>query len=234
MLASVRNLEEATVVYECGADIIDLKEPNHGALGAIPFDVMHCIVDTLWGKCLISATTGDLPADAAAIEEQVLKTAETGVDFVKVGMFSKHHLESCLPRLSSCTGRGISIIAVMFADLHSDLDSTIDSVKNAGLKGIMLDTARKGSGSLLKHVNLQHLKQFVNRSKQKGLLTGLAGSLTIEDVPKLIKAGPHYIGFRSALCSRKERTGYIDRNTFLEVRRTIPSLAGHSHASENS
>ena len=233
MLASVRNLEEAKVVYECGADIIDLKEPKHGALGAIPLDMMHCIVDTLWEKCLISATTGDLPADAATIEEQVLKTAETGVDYVKVGMFSKHHLESCLPRLAPCASRGISIIAVMFADLNSDLDSTIDDVKNAGLKGVMLDTARKGSGSLLKHVNLQHLKQFVNHSRQKGLLTGLAGSLTIEDIPGLIQAGPHYIGFRTALCSRKERTGYIDRNTFMKVRRSIPILAGQNQASGN-
>ncbi|MEJ2115924.1 MAG: (5-formylfuran-3-yl)methyl phosphate synthase, partial [Gammaproteobacteria bacterium] len=34
MLASVRNLEEAMMVYQGGADIIDLKEPNEGALGA--------------------------------------------------------------------------------------------------------------------------------------------------------------------------------------------------------
>jgi len=41
MLASVRNLEEAKLVYEGGADIIDLKEPNDGALGASPLHEIH-------------------------------------------------------------------------------------------------------------------------------------------------------------------------------------------------
>ena len=222
MLASVRNLEEANIVYEGGADIIDLKEPGHGALGAVPLDMMYCIVDELWEKCLISATIGDLPANAAAIEDQVMKAAETGVDYVKVGMFSKRHIEDCLPCLASCTRKGISIIAVLFADMDFDMDHAIQSVKQAGLKGVMLDTARKGSGSLLKHKNIFQLEYFVNCSRKNGLLIGLAGSLTIEDIPALIKAGPNYIGFRTALCSGRERTGYIDKNAIQEVRRSIP------------
>lgn len=222
MLASVRNLEEANIAYEGGADIIDLKEPDHGALGAVPLDMMHYIVDALWEKCPISATVGDLPANAAAIEDQVMKAAETGVDYVKVGMFSERHIEDCLPCLASCTRKGIAIIAVLFADMDFDTDHAIQSVKQAGLKGVMLDTARKDSGSLLKHKNILQLEYFVNRSRQNGLLIGLAGSLTTKDIPTLIKAGPHYIGFRTALCSSRERTGHIDKNAIQEVRRSIP------------
>ena len=47
MLASVRNLEEAKMVYQGGADIIDIKEPNEGALGAVPLSQIHHVVDCL-------------------------------------------------------------------------------------------------------------------------------------------------------------------------------------------
>ena len=222
MLASVRSLEEANIAYQGGADIIDIKEPRHGALGAVPLDAMYCIVDELWEKCLISATIGDLPADPFAIEDQVMKTAETGVDYVKVGMFSRQHIDDCLPSLMSCSREGVAIIVVLFADTEFNIDDVIHSAKLSGLKGIMLDTARKGSGSLLQHQNIFQLEYFVNRSRQFGLLTGLAGSLSIEDVPTLIKVAPDYIGFRTALCSDRKRVGYVDKDAIREIRSAIP------------
>ncbi len=224
MLASVRDLEEANLACRGGADIVDLKEPRDGALGAVPLDTMYRIVDELWEKCRISATTGDLPANPGAIEDQVMKTAETGVDYVKVGMFSQRHIEDCLPTLASCSRIGIAVIAVLFADTEFDINQAIRSVKQAGLKGIMLDTAGKGSGSLLRHRNIFALEYFVNRSRQSGLLTGLAGSLTIGDIPTLIRVTPDYIGFRTALCSKRERASCVDEKALREVRRAIPAV----------
>ncbi len=222
MLASVRNLQEANIVYQGGADIIDLKEPMHGALGAVPLNVLHYVVDELWEKCVISATVGDLPADAVAIEEKVMQTAETGVDYVKVGMFSERHIENCLPNLVHCANRGIAIIAVFFADMDFDIDHAIHLAKQAHLKGVMLDTAHKKSGNLLQHKNILQLEYFVNRAKQNGLLTGLAGSLTIEDISTLMKAMPDYIGFRTALCASKKRTNHLDIEAIKQVRNSIP------------
>lgn len=222
MLASVRNLEEAKLVYQGGADIIDLKEPNQGALGATPLTEIHRVVDDLWEKCIISATIGDLPADAAEINKQIMQTAETGVDYVKVGMFSERHIETCLPSLIHCTNKGIAIIAVFFADMEFDVDYAINVASSARLKGVMLDTARKGSGSLIVHKNILQLEYFVNRANQKDLLTGLAGSLSIEDVPNLLKASPDYIGFRTALCDNNIRIGSLNNQAIQSVRNSIP------------
>jgi len=222
MLASVRNLEEAKLVYQGGADIIDLKEPNDGALGAVPLSQIHHVVDDLWEKCLISATIGDLPADHTQINEKVIQTAETGVDYVKVGMFSDRHIETCLPSLIHCTNKGIAIIAVFFADMEFDVDFAIQVAADARLKGVMLDTARKGSGSLLSHRNIMQLEYFVNRAKQNELLTGLAGSLKTQDIPTLVKADPDYIGFRTALCDKKQRTANLDQQAIDSVRKAIP------------
>ena len=222
MLASVRNLQEANIVYHGGADIIDLKEPIDGALGAVPLNVLHHVVDELWEKCVISATVGDLPADASTIENKVMQTAETGVDYVKVGMFSERHIEDCLPKLIHCANRGIAIIAVFFADMEFDTDKAINMAKLARLKGVMLDTARKDTRGLLQHKNILQLEYFVNRAKQNDLLIGLAGSLRIEDIPSLLKADPDYIGFRTALCTSKERTNHLDRRAINQVRKNIP------------
>lgn len=222
MLASVRNLEEAKLVYQGGADIIDLKEPNEGALGAVPLTEIHRVVDDLWEKCVVSATIGDLPADTTKINEKVTQTAETGVDYVKVGIFSERHIESCLPNLIHCTNKGISIIAVFFADMEFDVDLAIKAAADARLKGVMLDTARKGSGSLLTHKNIMQLEYFINRAKQNNLLTGLAGSLTSEDIPILLKASPDYVGFRTALCNNKLRTGSLNEPAIQSVRESIP------------
>lgn len=222
MLASVRNLEEANIVYRGGVDIIDLKEPNHGALGAVPLKEIHHVVDELWEKCVISATVGNLPADAFMINHIVMQIAETGVDYIKVGMFSEQHIEDCLPKLVHCANKGVAIIAVFFADMDFETDYAIQYAKQARLKGVMLDTAHKGSGSLLKHKNILQLEYFVNRAKQNNLLTGLAGSLTVEDILTLIKANPNYIGFRTALCTSKDRTSHLDRNAIQQVRKNIP------------
>lgn len=222
MLASVRNLEEAHLVYQAGADIIDLKEPLQGTLGAISLNEIHHVVDELWEKCVISATIGDLPADAAAIEDKVMQTAETGVDYVKVGMFSDRHIEECLPKLVHCANKGIAIIAVFFADMNFNTDHALQSAKQAHFKGAMLDTARKGSGSLLQHKNILQLEYFVTRAKQNDLLTGLAGSLTIEDIPALTKVNADYIGFRTALCASQERTNHLDLKAIEQVRNSIP------------
>ena len=222
MLASVRNLEEAKLVYQGGADIIDLKEPNEGALGAVPLSEIHRVVDDLWEKCVISATIGDLPADQAKINDKVTQTAETGVDYVKVGMFSERHIESCLPNLIHCTNKGIAIIAVFFADMEFNIDLAIASATDARLKGVMLDTARKGSGGLLTHKNIMQLEYFVNRAKQNDLLTGLAGSLSTEDISVLLKVSPDYVGFRTALCNSNIRAGSLNEQAIQSVRASIP------------
>lgn len=222
MLASVRDLREAACVYANGADIIDLKEPDLGTLGAVPLAEIRHIVDELWEKCTISATVGDLPANAFTTINKVLQTAETGVDYVKVGIFSQHHLETCLPKLIHCTNQGIAIVAVLFADVRLDIDFAVRAASRARLKGVMLDTARKNSGGLLQQKKPSQLDHFIRLAKCNGLLTGLAGSLKINDIPTLLQLNPDYLGFRTALCAAADRSGKLDMNAIRQVRENIP------------
>jgi dihydroneopterin aldolase len=60
-LASVRDAAEAEMALACGADIIDLKDPSQGALGAVSLDAIASTVRCVAGRAPVSATIGDLP-----------------------------------------------------------------------------------------------------------------------------------------------------------------------------
>ena len=89
----------------------------------------------------------------------------------------------------------------------------------------MLDTANKNGGGLRQQMNPHRLEAFVDRGHQLGLLTGLAGSLKIQDVEPLLRLGPDYLGFRSALCRRNNRVDTIVRDAVLEIRKLIPQAS---------
>lgn len=220
-LASVNNLEDAILVNQHGADIIDLKEPSQGALGGLDLHQIHAVVDHLWESCVVSATVGDLDADVPLILDRIEAVADTGVDYVKVGMFSQQHIDKCLPSFEYHARRGVKIIAVCFADVDFNISHTIRLCKKARLSGIMMDTAGKKSGSLLEHKTPEQLVQFVNAAKNNSLLTGLAGSLRAQDISALMPLKAHYLGFRTALCQNQVRTAPIAAQSVDEIKQLI-------------
>ncbi|MGB9210468.1 MAG: (5-formylfuran-3-yl)methyl phosphate synthase, partial [Pseudolabrys sp.] len=88
LLASVTGSREAELAVTHGADIIDLKDPSQGALGALELSVVCDAVSTIAGRRPTSAVIGDLPMEPGVIAAAVAATAKTGVDFVKVGLFA--------------------------------------------------------------------------------------------------------------------------------------------------
>ena len=60
LLVSVRSAEEARAALAGGADLIDIKEPAHGALGAADRAAMIAIVAAVAGHVPVSAALGEL------------------------------------------------------------------------------------------------------------------------------------------------------------------------------
>src|SRR5699024_5454690 len=146
-LASVRNLEEASWLLAEPPDIIDLKEPRQGSLGALPFATVRQAVTLIKGRCQTSATIGDLPMNPAQICQAVEEMAATGVDYVKIGLFPDDEIADCLMALQPLVLQGISLVGVMFADQCPDF-SWIRLMRQVGFKGVMLDTATKDGRGL--------------------------------------------------------------------------------------
>ncbi|HEY4171860.1 MAG TPA: (5-formylfuran-3-yl)methyl phosphate synthase, partial [Rhodopila sp.] len=82
MLASVTGPEEAEIALTAGADIIDLKDPTRGALGAVATNVIQATVQSVRKRRLVSAVAGDLPMQPDLVAATVRDIAATGVDYV--------------------------------------------------------------------------------------------------------------------------------------------------------
>jgi (5-formylfuran-3-yl)methyl phosphate synthase len=220
MLASVTGPEEAESVLTAGADLIDLKDPSRGALGAQPVSTVRATVAAVAGRRPVSAVTGDLPMQPAEILAAASAMAEAGVDYVKVGIFPGGDAVACIRALAPLA-KQVRLVAVQFADRAPDLLLPAVAAE-AGFAGAMLDTATKSAGRLLDHMDLPTLRRFVDTCTQHGLLSGLAGSLEAPDIPRLLLLQPGFLGFRGALCGADGRAARIDPESVRQIRALIP------------
>lgn len=204
------------MVLTAGADIVDLKNPVEGALGALPIPIVKAIVKTVANRAIVSATIGDQPMQPVLLVDKTREMLATGVDIIKVGFFGRTHHDTCLQALQLLAEEGVQLIAVLFADMLPNFD-LLDQIAAAGFYGVMLDTAQKDGRHLLNHCSLERLDAFVSKARSLGLQVGLAGALSKREVQPLLSIKPSYLGFRSALCRQSERTAEVDTTRVAEL-----------------
>ena len=220
MLASVSTVDEAGQALQAGADIIDLKSPAAGALGALAIQDVKTIVRHIARQRPVSATIGDLPMLPKIIADAVSTMATTGVDFIKIGLFPNGDQHGSIDALTESIDNGARLVAVLFADQNPDL-ALISTLAAAGFNGVMLDTMDKQKGTLRRVYPQAALQAFVAEAKTMNLLCGLAGSLKQEDIGPLLELAPDYLGFRGALCHQNQRTNALDRAAVDRIRACI-------------
>lgn len=226
LLASVASIDEIDAAVSGGADIIDLKDPARGALGAWGIADIHGAVARLRGIRPVSATVGDLPMEPNLIADAARSVASAGVDFVKVGLFPGANCRACIAALADVAADA-RIVAVLFADREPDF-ALLPSLRDARFHGVMLDTADKSGGSLRDCISAQTLSRFVAAGRALGLYVGLSGSLMPHDIPPLSLLGPDFLGFRRALCGTEGRTGKIDLDCVAGVREALDAAAARA------
>lgn len=207
-LASVTGAEEASLVLAGGADVIDCKDPSAGALGALPVTVVRDVVARVAGRAPVSATVGDLPPEPGTLEAAASAMAATGVDIVKIGFFGAGDARPAIVALGRMTLARARLVAVLMADQAADFDLVSHLAAN-GFAGVMLDTADKSAGRLTTVMPVSGLSQFVQSARKSGLMSGLAGSLRLDDIAPLASLDPDVLGFRGALCETG-RTSRLD------------------------
>ena len=221
MLASVTSFDEAKVVLNAGADIIDIKNPHEGALGAQEINVVKDIVKYANRAVLTSATVGDMDSNDPELLNRIIKMSETGVDYVKVGLFETKPSSYFIRTIINAVNKGIKLVVVLFAENYQGIDS-IRPIMQMGITGIMLDTKEKKGKNLCSILSNNELKEFVELAKENNLITGLAGSLRFEDISKLVELNSDYLGFRGALCSQSNRINEINEEQVNKIRKAIP------------
>jgi uncharacterized protein (UPF0264 family) len=223
-LASVRDAAEAEMAIGAGADIVDLKDPGQGALGALAPDTIATCVSVVAGRAPVSATIGDLPLQGESVRAAVRATAASGVDYVKLGLFPGGDAERCLNLLKT-EAANVRLILVLFADSLPDIDA-IGLAARIGACGVMFDTLGKKAGSLPDHISLATLAGLVASAQDQGLTVGLAGSLKAKHVPSLLGLAPDLLGFRGALCQGGDRAQNLDAHRLAAIRALIPESPG--------
>ena len=221
LLASVRSIPEARQALAGGADILDLKEPSSGALGAVPLAVGAAVVRLVAGRIPVSATIGDLPMEPPALARAVTARAATGVTFVKIGFFETALFQPCLEAIEAAPRGEARLVAVLFADRCPPVHR-LDAIAAAGFGGVMLDTCGKGAGGLRVHATDDVLADFLAEAHRLRLFAGLAGSLGLGDIGPLLPLRPDYLGFRGALCAGGARDSVLDPGALAAVRERIP------------
>ncbi len=230
LLISVTSVDEAQIALQNGADIIDLKDPEQGALGALPLEVVAEIVTFVNAKDVserktISATIGDLPMAPALLIQHVMALSETKVDIIKIGFFADTgalltDYQACLDMLSTVSESGVRLIAVLFVEYDYPADLVM-AIKNAGFYGVMFDTVGKNGATFLDYYSTDAMQAIAQDVQAQGLLFGLAGSLNLQHVALVKSIAPDYIGFRGGVCVNNQRRSALDSERIRAISELI-------------
>lgn len=225
LLISVTSIEEAQIALENGADLIDLKDPGRGALGALPIVLVQAIThfvqtQTKYHGRLTSATVGDLPMQPALIFERVAAMVDTHVDIIKIGFFDANDFQPCIDVLRPLMQAGVKLIAVLFAEYNYPAH-LINVINEAGFYGVMIDTAHKNGATFLDYQSMTEIKDRVLSIRKNNLVFGLAGSLTIHHCQVAKQFNPNYIGFRGGVCAENQRQHALDAGKILAIRNIL-------------
>ncbi len=235
LLVSVASASEASSALAGGADVIDAKDVQAGALGAVSLEVLREIHAAVAGARIVTAALGDA-ADEAAIERAAREFAAAGAALVKIG-FAGITSGGRVAAVIAAAVRGASagsdgnsgVVAVAYADADRAESlapsALVEVAARAGAVGLLLDTADKGGLGLRALVAPDVLAARVAEAHDAGLLVALAGKLTADDLPFARAAGADIAGVRGAACEGG-RTGRVaaDRVRLLRTLCTPPNM----------
>ncbi|HEX5435645.1 MAG TPA: (5-formylfuran-3-yl)methyl phosphate synthase [Gemmatimonadaceae bacterium] len=209
LLVSVRNVDEARAALAGGAQIIDAKEPAHGALGAVSPGVLRDIRAAVGNARPISAALGDA-TDVATVERAAREAAALGLAYVKVGFRGIvdigliTQLLAAAVRGARAAGTGTSVVAVAYADAarvaSAPPGAIIPAAAGSGARGALLDTACKDGDALFALMTPATIAHWVRAAHKASLTAALAGKLAACDIPALHILAADIIGVRGAAC----------------------------------
>ncbi len=237
LLVSVKNSAEALEAVEGGGHIIDVKNPDEGALGANFPWVIRRVREVVPNEIEVSATIGDLPNLPGASSLAALGAAVSGADYVKASLFGVKtpseaaYLIGEVCRAAKEHDGSTKVIAAGYADYAkigclSPLE--VPAVAHeAGADGAMIDVNVKTHGGLFELLSDEELRGFVEESHRLGLTASLAGSLDMKDMARVFGLGADIVGVRRAVCRGKDRLkGAVHREAVGELAEEIRRIQG--------
>jgi uncharacterized protein (UPF0264 family) len=209
LLVSPINVEEAHICRLAGVDIIDVKNPKEGSLGA-NFPWIIQAVKKAAGNIPVSATIGDLNYKPGTASLAALGAAVAGAEYIKVGLYDIHTKEQALDMLVNIVrsvkdyDKNKKVVASGYSDyrrINSISPFELPAIgKKAGVDVVMMDTGIKDGRSTFEFLTEHQLTEFVARARSIGLKTALAGTIKFDNIQALKRIQPDIIGVRGCVC----------------------------------
>ena len=229
LLVSVRSADEARVALAGGADVIDVKEPNRGSLGAADAQVVAEVAAAVGEFAPISVALGEL------LEGQRFAAGAAGMAFAKIGLAGCRSRADWPARWRAAIAEWpacVRPVAVVYADWQfADApppENVLAEAAAIGCPALLVDTWDKSRGTLFDHWAAQDVTQFCRHVRAAGIAVVLAGSLHGESLAAAAACRPDLIAVRGAVCAGG-RTGAVVTARVRSVRAALlrePADAG--------
>ncbi len=221
LLVSVARPSEARAALAGGADVVDVKDPRKGALGAVRTGVLRAVRDAVAPTHPVSVVLGD-GGRPEPFARRAATASRLGAAFVKLG-FSRVTTQAHAHRLAAAARRGAGeltrVVLVAYADWRRadslEPGALIAVASHAGAAGVLLDTIGKAAG-LFALLDRDAVGAWVEGVHAAGLFAGLAGSLRGADFALARELGADLVGVRGAACLGG-RTGRISALRVAEL-----------------
>lgn len=230
LLVSVRSGDEARHALAGGADVIDVKEPLLGSLGAAEPRVWDEVLAVVGQAVPVSVALGELRSFSPV-------PIPTLIRYAKLGLAGCRELRDWPERWAAAL-RTLPLettpVAVAYADYDEAAAPTADEVfergRQLGCGGLLLDTFDKTRGGLFDLWSEERVRTWVESARGAGMLVVLAGSLDRTTARRAAQLAPDLIAVRGAVC-RASRVGPIDvaRIRSLQQDLASPFAATISH-----
>jgi uncharacterized protein (UPF0264 family) len=227
LLISVTDAVEAHAALEGGADIIDVKNPAEGALGAASVGALHDIRPLLPPDRPLSAALGESGAQPGVLALAAYGAAACGAAYVKVGLRAGDPGEALallrtVRRAAHHANPACILVAVGYADAARigalPWAMLPELARAARIGGCMIDTAVKDGRGLFDYCDVPALAGWLAECRAAGLRCALAGALREADLPALCRLRPDIAGFRGAACIGDRVSGRVDAGRVAALR----------------
>ncbi len=230
LLVSPMNIEEAHAALAGGADIIDVKNPKEGSLGANFPWAIRAVADLARGRAPVSATIGDLPFKPGTASLAALGAAVSGAEYVKAGLLGAKDSAQAVEMLEGIV-RAVKdydpkkkVVASGYSDyLRAGCLSPLllpEAAREAGADLVMVDTAVKDGRPTFDFMSESQLEQFISQGHSEGLEVALAGSIGFAHLDLLRRLQPDIIGVRGIVCGGDRRSA-VRAELVVQVKKAL-------------
>ncbi|WP_422926378.1 (5-formylfuran-3-yl)methyl phosphate synthase [Singulisphaera sp. PoT] len=231
---SVRSAVEAITALRGGAAVIDVKEPDRGALGRADASVWREVRRVLPAHVPLSVALGELAEWDASIG--LNRDDFRGIEYRKLGLAGSHRgWARQWAALRKSLGPGPSWVAVVYADWRRAFAPHPDEILDEAVaipdcSAVLVDTWIKDESNPLDESWLP----WIDRARASGKKVVLAGGLDEAGMKRLAFLQPDLFAVRGAACQGEDRRGSVNADRVRRLVEVIDCLIPNSSDVESN